>query len=389
MNTLPIAPQPASAPDATGAKPLDAGSAGTPFGQVLSNELANQRSARAAREDTDAGHSPSPASGAEATNAPAGTDAAAQVQSEAATPDADGVPLETVTADAATLLALAATPTALPPVAPTAVGVDGTSAEGESTDAADGLAAMLDPGARKGRIGGSAPLPDARATAAAPGREAADAANVAPLTVPGKGSPQVAPTAAQASQAPGVSAPDTQPADTRFEQILHPALRAAAQAVETPAEALRSLESGPPRLAPAVGSAAWGQALADRIVWMAGAAQQTATLTLNPPNLGPLQIVLNVSNDQAVANFFAAQPEVRHAIESAMPRLKDMMQDAGIQLQQATVSADTSPRQQDQAPGRSTQAHTTRFGAAEAAEPVAATASVPLRAGRGLVDTFA
>ena len=44
---------------------------------------------------------------------------------------------------------------------------------------------------------------------------------------------------------------------------------------------------------------------------MTAGALQTASLTLNPPNLGPLQVVLNVTHDQATASFFAAQPEVR------------------------------------------------------------------------------
>jgi flagellar hook-length control protein FliK len=32
---------------------------------------------------------------------------------------------------------------------------------------------------------------------------------------------------------------------------------------------------------------------------MVGSEEQTASLTLNPPDLGPLQVVLSVSNDQA------------------------------------------------------------------------------------------
>ncbi|OZA41002.1 MAG: hypothetical protein B7X81_14575, partial [Hydrogenophilales bacterium 17-61-76] len=48
-------------------------------------------------------------------------------------------------------------------------------------------------------------------------------------------------------------------------------------------------------LAPSVGSAAWNQALGEKIVWMTAGALQTASLTLNPPNLGPLQVVLNVT----------------------------------------------------------------------------------------------
>ncbi|WP_223246875.1 flagellar hook-length control protein FliK [Sulfuriferula thiophila] len=106
------------------------------------------------------------------------------------------------------------------------------------------------------------------------------------------------------------------------------------------------------KLTPRVGTPAWDQALGQKIVWMVGGATQTASISLNPPDLGPLQVVLNVTNDQASATFIAAQPEVRQAIEAAMPKLREMMSDAGIQLGQANVSADNSSQQGSQPDSR-------------------------------------
>ena len=96
-----------------------------------------------------------------------------------------------------------------------------------------------------------------------------------------------------------------------------------------------------------VGSAAWNQQLGQKVVWMAAGGAQSATLTLNPPDLGPLQVVLNVANDQATISFTSAQPEVRQALEAAMPKLREMMGEAGLNLGNASVSAGTS--NQDQA----------------------------------------
>lgn len=145
-------------------------------------------------------------------------------------------------------------------------------------------------------------------------------------------------------------------------------------------------QAATPRLAPEVGNSAWGQALGERIVWMAAGKQQSASLTLNPPNLGPLHIVLNVSSDQATANFFAAQPEVRQAIEAALPKLREMMGEAGIQLGQANVSADTPSQNQASAQDSSRPApHSGEV--TQAAET--ATAMPAPRMGHGLVDTFA
>jgi flagellar hook-length control protein FliK len=105
--------------------------------------------------------------------------------------------------------------------------------------------------------------------------------------------------------------------------------------------------------------------------------------------MGPLQIVLNISNDQATASFFSAQPEVRQALEAAFPKLREMMNEAGIQLGQATVSADT-PRQND-TPDRQPQRIAMPFSDTDNA-PLAGlqTMQAPARqSGRGLVDTFA
>ena len=129
------------------------------------------------------------------------------------------------------------------------------------------------------------------------------------------------------------------PADlSRLAAQLQPgALQQAAAAVALPAD----------KLTGRVGTPAWDQQLGQKVVWMAAGGDQSATLTLNPPDLGPVQVVLTVTNDQADAAFMSAQPEVRQALEAAMPRLREMMSEAGIAFGSATVSAGT-PEQQDQ-----------------------------------------
>jgi flagellar hook-length control protein FliK len=74
---------------------------------------------------------------------------------------------------------------------------------------------------------------------------------------------------------------------------------------------------------------------------------QLAELNLNPPDLGPLQVVLSVNNDQASAAFVSQNPEVRQALEAALPRLKEMMAESGINLGNATVSDQGSRQQSD------------------------------------------
>ena len=143
------------------------------------------------------------------------------------------------------------------------------------------------------------------------------------------------------------------------------------------------------KLAPQVGSPGWDQALGQKVVWMVQGAQQTATLTLNPPDLGPMQVTLNVSNNQATANFTAHQPEVRHALEAAMPRLREMLNDAGIQLGQSNVSAGTQQQQQN-AFGEQRQGGRQSGQSSNSVEPVIHVSHVPVpNGGNSIVDTFA
>lgn len=146
------------------------------------------------------------------------------------------------------------------------------------------------------------------------------------------------------------------------------------------------------KIQPNVGSAGWDQAVGQKITWMVSGGIQSASLTLNPPDLGPMQVVLNVHNQQADATFITAQPEVKQALEAAMPKLREMMDQAGIQLGQATVNTGM-PNQQQGANGQQQQGRSSsssRFGQDDEGDiAVAATGNAAVTSsGLGLVDTF-
>ena len=91
-------------------------------------------------------------------------------------------------------------------------------------------------------------------------------------------------------------------------------------------------------LAPQVGTTQWQGALGAQLAGMVKAGDQSAELMLNPPNLGRLKIHLSVESDQASVQFTAPQVAVRDAIESALPRLREMMADGGLDLVDVNVS---------------------------------------------------
>jgi flagellar hook-length control protein FliK len=119
-------------------------------------------------------------------------------------------------------------------------------------------------------------------------------------------------------------------------------LTAQATALQT-AQAAGSVPTD--RLSARVGTPAWDNQVGQKVIWMVGGEDQSATLELNPPDLGPVQVVLNVSNDLASVTFSSQQLEVRQALENALPRLREMMNESGIALGNATVNAGSEGRQ--------------------------------------------
>ncbi len=149
-----------------------------------------------------------------------------------------------------------------------------------------------------------------------------------------------------------------------------------------------------------VGTPAWDNQVAQKIVWMVGGAEQSASLTLNPPDLGPMQVVLSVTNEMASITFSSGQAEVRQALEDAMPKLREMMSENGIALGNATVN-DGAPEPQHDGGKQANNGGRSGSGGeggngtggtnGSAADAAARNDARPLRAGetRGLVDTFA
>ncbi len=121
----------------------------------------------------------------------------------------------------------------------------------------------------------------------------------------------------------------------------------------------------------------------EKIVWLAGRQSQWANMSLNPPQLGAIEVRLSLSGGEAGAQFFSPHPAVRDAIEAALPRLRELMAQAGIALGDAQVRDEAFARQES---GGSNQA---RGGATpgETLFPIAPLA-MSTRANIGLVDLY-
>jgi len=91
-----------------------------------------------------------------------------------------------------------------------------------------------------------------------------------------------------------------------------------------------------------VHQAGWGEAVGNRLMMMVNDKMQSAHIHLNPPELGPIEVRVNVNQDQANVHFVSNHAAVRDAIEDAFPRLKEMFMQNGLSLSGANVSQQSS-----------------------------------------------
>jgi flagellar hook-length control protein FliK len=369
LTASPPAPAPArqaSSPNANGAQ----------FSQALSREVA-QRQAPSAPGSAPAAAPAQPANGAKgaATQSPARTDkpqAAAKPAADSAKPatgksakaDSDKPEDSAAAAQAAAntpvidMLALVASFNQ-----PVQATPDGAAAEAAGPQLAAGAElprteALL---AQAGGLQLSAAVPpQAKADgAAATGEADAPGAQLLPLetAVDGKAALAKDADAAGASyadaarQAASISADKAAAPKEAIEQFTMKEVQAApsGSAPVQQAALTQAVANGAgDKIAARVGTPAWDNQVSQKIVWMVAGKEQSATLTLNPPDLGPMQVVLSVTNDQANVTFTAAQPEVRQALEDAMPRLREMMSESGLSLGNASVNAGASDQRQAQ-----------------------------------------
>lgn len=95
----------------------------------------------------------------------------------------------------------------------------------------------------------------------------------------------------------------------------------------------------------------WQQGLGQQLVALHQRGAQQMELHLRPADLGPLSISLKVDDQLAQLQLFSTNPQVRAAIEQAIPQLRQTLEESGIQLGEATVG---EQRQQGDGNSRST-----------------------------------
>ncbi len=86
------------------------------------------------------------------------------------------------------------------------------------------------------------------------------------------------------------------------------------------------------------GSYKWSNDFGQRLIYMANKNIQEAKISLNPEKLGPLQVKLHFDKDQQLQVSILAQHGVtRELLENALPRLRELLENANINVANVDV----------------------------------------------------
>lgn len=165
-------------------------------------------------------------------------------------------------------------------------------------------------------------------------------------------------TSSVAIDSPSDDAPQDTPAPTIAVQNLAPATLAtvAAEEITSP-----------------VDSPQWQDDLGQQVVAMVRRGDQQVDMRLNPADLGPLSISLNMSEGGVQVQFQSAHASVRAAVEQALPQLQTVLAAQGLALGEASVNDGASRQTAGEQPRRESPR-------GEARREVAETAITPLPA---------
>lgn len=91
----------------------------------------------------------------------------------------------------------------------------------------------------------------------------------------------------------------------------------------------------------------WREEISQKVTWLVSNRHQQAELTLNPPQLGRIEVTLVMDGNQVNMSLQSPHPGVRESLDNAMDRLRETLANAGVTLGQTQVGAES---RQDQNP---------------------------------------
>jgi len=97
-------------------------------------------------------------------------------------------------------------------------------------------------------------------------------------------------------------------------------------------------QTTPPAISVPMKTPQWGDELSNRVMWMVQHDVQTASIKINPPHLGPLEVQVSMNKDHVDVSFNSHHAGVKEALDASIPKLKEMLGSSGLQLGDANVT---------------------------------------------------
>ena len=90
----------------------------------------------------------------------------------------------------------------------------------------------------------------------------------------------------------------------------------------------------------------WSKDLGEHIIWMNNKEISAAEIKLNPVYLGPISVRIDVNEENQTSILIAAQhPETKEALETSLPKLREMLQGQQLNLVNVNVSQHSGSNQ--------------------------------------------
>lgn len=99
---------------------------------------------------------------------------------------------------------------------------------------------------------------------------------------------------------------------------------------------------------PVANPRAWAPLLGQHLMHLVQTGDTQATVRVNPPQLGPVELRLELKDSLTHVSFYAHDAQVREALEQSLPRLRELLGAQGLQLGQSHVGDQASQQQQQQ-----------------------------------------
>lgn len=91
----------------------------------------------------------------------------------------------------------------------------------------------------------------------------------------------------------------------------------------------------------------WSKEVTDKVMWMSSKNLKSAEIKLDPAELGRLEVRVQVVNEQTQITFASPHAGVRESLESQSFRLREMMEQQGMQDVDVNVSDQSESEQQE------------------------------------------